>query len=162
MAASAIKSMTPLVDTMRVEGKSVCLSPEGTRAISPKLAPFKKGAFHLAMQAGVPVVPIVIHNSGDVQPKGDMLFHPGTVEVEVLPTCRELGIAFVAYSPLGRGFLTGAIPNKDVLDADDFRRSNPRFSDEALAENARFVELIREIAAKKNSTEAQVALAEFR
>ena len=70
---------------MRVEGRSVCLSPEGTRAISPRLAEFKKGAFHLAMQAGVPMVPIVIHNSGDVQPKGDILYHPGTVEVEVLP-----------------------------------------------------------------------------
>jgi len=83
--ASAIEAMSPLVDAMRVEGKSVCLSPEGTRAITPKLAPFKKGAFHLAMQAGVPIVPIVIHNSVDVQPKGDMLYHPGTVEVEVLP-----------------------------------------------------------------------------
>jgi putative phosphoserine phosphatase/1-acylglycerol-3-phosphate O-acyltransferase len=70
---------------MRVEGKSVCLSPEGTRSITDKLAPFKKGAFHLAMQAGVPIVPIVIHNSNDVQPKGDLLFHPGTVNVEVLP-----------------------------------------------------------------------------
>jgi putative phosphoserine phosphatase/1-acylglycerol-3-phosphate O-acyltransferase len=49
------------------------------------LSTFKKGAFHLAMQAGVPIVPIVIQNSGDVQPKGDMLYHPGTVEVEVLP-----------------------------------------------------------------------------
>ena len=75
----------PLVDAMRVEGKSVCLSPEGTRSITDKLAPFKKGAFHLAMQAGVPIVPIVIHNSGDVQPKGDLLFHPGTVHVDVLP-----------------------------------------------------------------------------
>ncbi|MDH3429948.1 MAG: HAD-IB family hydrolase [Gammaproteobacteria bacterium] len=84
-SASAIEAMTPLVDAMRVEGKSVCLSPEGTRAVTPKLAPFKKGAFHLAMQAGVPIVPIVIQNSGDVQPKGDMLYHPGTVEVEVLP-----------------------------------------------------------------------------
>ena len=83
--ASAIESMAPLVDAMRVEGKSVCLSPEGTRAVTPKLAEFKKGAFHLAMQAGVPIVPVVIHNSGDVQPKGDMLYHPGTVKVEVLP-----------------------------------------------------------------------------
>jgi len=83
--AAAIASMAPLVDAMRVEGKSVCLSPEGTRAISPKLAEFKKGAFHLAMEAGVPMVPIVIHNSGDVQPKGDMLYHPGTVKVDVLP-----------------------------------------------------------------------------
>ncbi|MBT8099026.1 MAG: HAD-IB family hydrolase [Gammaproteobacteria bacterium] len=83
--ASAIEAMTPLVDAMRIEGKSVCLSPEGTRAITPRLASFKKGAFHLAMQAGVPIVPIVIHNSNDVQPKGDLIFHPGTVEVEVLP-----------------------------------------------------------------------------
>jgi putative phosphoserine phosphatase/1-acylglycerol-3-phosphate O-acyltransferase len=83
--AAAIESMAPLVDAMRVEGKSVCLSPEGTRAVTPKLAEFKKGAFHLAMQAGVPIVPIVIQNSGDVQPKGDMLYHPGTVNVEVLP-----------------------------------------------------------------------------
>jgi len=84
-SASAIEAMTPLVDAMRVEGKSVCLSPEGTRALTPKLAEFKKGAFHLAMQAGVPVVPIVIHNSSDVQPKGDFVYHPGTVDVEVLP-----------------------------------------------------------------------------
>jgi putative phosphoserine phosphatase/1-acylglycerol-3-phosphate O-acyltransferase len=84
-SSSAIEAMTPLVDAMRVEGKSVCMSPEGTRAITPKLAEFKKGAFHLAMQAGVPVVPIVIHNSSDVQPKGDFLYHPGTVDVDVLP-----------------------------------------------------------------------------
>jgi len=83
--ASAIEAMKPLVDAMRVERKSVCLSPEGTRAVTPRLAKFKKGAFHLAMQAGVPIVPIVIQNSNDVQPKGDMIFHPGTVEVEVLP-----------------------------------------------------------------------------
>lgn len=81
----AIETMTPLVDAMRVEGKSVALSPEGTRSLTPKLAPFKKGAFHLAMQAGVPIVPIVIHNSGDVQPKGDFLYHSGTVHVDVLP-----------------------------------------------------------------------------
>jgi len=84
-SAGAIEALTSLVDTMRVEGKSVCLSPEGTRALTPKLAQFKKGAFHLAIQAGAPIVPIVIHNSNDVQPKGDMIFHPGTVDVEVLP-----------------------------------------------------------------------------
>ncbi len=77
----------------------------------------------------------------------------------VLETCRELGIAFVAYSPLGRGFLTGAIPNREALDAGDWRRDNPRFTDEALAENIRFVELIQDIAANKGATAAQVALA---
>ena len=81
------------------------------------------------------------------------------VEEGILDACRDLGIAFVAYSPLGRGFLTGAIPNREALDANDWRRDNPRFSDEALAENARFVELIRDIAAQKGATEAQVALA---
>ncbi|MEH6582280.1 MAG: HAD-IB family hydrolase [Halioglobus sp.] len=81
----AIESMKPLVDAMREEGKSVALAPEGTRSISPKLAPFKKGAFHLAMQAGVPIVPIVIRNAGDVAPKGDFVFRSATVDVEVLP-----------------------------------------------------------------------------
>jgi aryl-alcohol dehydrogenase-like predicted oxidoreductase len=81
------------------------------------------------------------------------------VEEGILDACRDLGIAFVAYAPLGRGFLTGAIPNREALDANDWRRDNPRFSDEALAENARFVELIRDIAAQKGATEAQVALA---
>jgi len=63
----------------------VVLAPEGTRTVSPTMAPFKKGAFHLAMQAGVPMVPIVIHNAGDVAPKGDFVFRAATVEVEVLP-----------------------------------------------------------------------------
>jgi aryl-alcohol dehydrogenase-like predicted oxidoreductase len=81
------------------------------------------------------------------------------VEEGILEACHDLGIAFVAYAPLGRGFLTGAIPNREALDANDWRRDNPRFSDEALAENARFVELIRDIAAQKGATEAQVALA---
>jgi aryl-alcohol dehydrogenase-like predicted oxidoreductase len=80
--------------------------------------------------------------------------HDGTLQ-----TCRELGIAFVAYSPLGRGFLTGAIPSREALDQNDWRRQNPRFSDEALSENARFVELIRDIAERKGATAAQVALA---
>ena len=84
-AASAIEAMQPLVDAMRNERKSVVIAPEGTRTISPTLAPFKKGAFHLALQAGVPVVPIVIHNAGDVAPKGDFVFRPATVEVDVLP-----------------------------------------------------------------------------
>lgn len=81
----AVEALGALVDTMRIEGKSVCVSPEGTRSITTKLAPFKKGAFHLAAQAGVPIVPIVIHNSVDVMPKGSAIYHPATVDVEVLP-----------------------------------------------------------------------------
>ena len=81
---SAIEAMAPLVDAMKDEGRSVLLAPEGTRTVSPRLAPFKKGAFHLAMQAGVPIVPIVIHNALDVAPKGDFIFRPATVEVDVL------------------------------------------------------------------------------
>jgi putative phosphoserine phosphatase/1-acylglycerol-3-phosphate O-acyltransferase len=84
-SASAIEAMKPLVDAMRNQGKSVAIAPEGTRSITPKLAPFKKGPFHLAMQAGVPVVPVVIHNAGDVAPKGDFVFRQATVEVDVLP-----------------------------------------------------------------------------
>lgn len=84
-SASAIEAMKPLVDAMRNQGKSVVISPEGTRSITPKLAAFKKGPFHLAMQAGVPIVPIVIHNAGDVAPKGDFIFRSATVEVDVLP-----------------------------------------------------------------------------
>lgn len=83
--ASAIEAMTKLVDVMKNEGKSVLIAPEGTRTITPKLAPFRKGAFHLAMQAGVPIVPIVIHNALDVAPKGDFIYRKATVEVEVLP-----------------------------------------------------------------------------
>ena len=82
---SAINAMKPLIEVMQQEGKSVVIAPEGTRSVSPRLAPFKKGAFHLAMQAGVPIVPIVIHNAGDVAPKGDFVFRPATVNVEVLP-----------------------------------------------------------------------------
>ena len=83
-SASAIEAMAPLVAAMRDEGKSVVLAPEGTRSISPRLGAFKKGAFHLAMQAGVPIIPIVIRNAGDVAPKGDFVFRPATVDVEVL------------------------------------------------------------------------------
>lgn len=83
-AKSAISAMQPLVDVMRDEGKSVVMAPEGTRTVTPKLNPFKKGAFHLAMQAGVPIVPIVIHNSIDVAPKGDFIFRSAKVRVDVL------------------------------------------------------------------------------
>jgi putative phosphoserine phosphatase/1-acylglycerol-3-phosphate O-acyltransferase len=84
-AQDAIKAMEPLVDAIRRDGKSVCIAPEGTRTLTPALGPFKKGAFHLAIQAGVPIVPVVIHNSGDVQPKTEFAMRPATVRVEVLP-----------------------------------------------------------------------------
>lgn len=80
----AIESMKPLITAMRDEGKSMVIAPEGTRTPTAKLAPFKKGGFHMAMQVGVPIVPVVIHNSGDIAPKGDFLFRPGKVRIDVL------------------------------------------------------------------------------
>ena len=82
---STINLMKPLVDTLQIEGRSVAIAPEGTRSSSMKPGPFKKGAFHLAIDAGVPILPVVIHNTADVQAKGDFLFHPATVTVEILP-----------------------------------------------------------------------------
>ena len=81
------------------------------------------------------------------------------VEEVVLPTVRELGIGFVAYSPLGRGFLTGSLKNPDDLDEGDFRRQNPRFAGEALERNIELVEKVEAIAAEKDVTAAQLALA---
>ncbi len=80
-------------------------------------------------------------------------------EQELLAVCRELGITFVAYSPLGRGFLSGAIQSRADFEQGDFRLVNPRFTDEAIQENLKFVEVIREIAENKGVTTAQVALA---
>lgn len=82
---NAIKAMEPLVDAIKIDGKSICIAPEGTRTLSPKVGPFKKGAFHLAMQAGVPMVPIVIHNAGDVAPKNEFVMRSATVKVDILP-----------------------------------------------------------------------------
>ena len=80
-------------------------------------------------------------------------------ELEVLPTVRELGIGFVPYSPLGRGFLTGAIRSRDALEPGDFRRDNPRFEGDNFDENLRIVEAVESIAAEVGATPAQVALA---
>jgi aryl-alcohol dehydrogenase-like predicted oxidoreductase len=80
-------------------------------------------------------------------------------EDEVLPTLRELGIGFVPYSPLGRGFLTGQIRSLDDLPEDDWRRSNPRFQGEAFEENLRLADRVGEIAEGIGATPAQVALA---
>ena len=81
----ALEQMAPAVAKLRDEGISLALAPEGTRSVSPRLGPFKKGAFHIAMQAGVPIVPVVLRNTGEVMWRGAQLLHPGTVEVCVLP-----------------------------------------------------------------------------
>jgi aryl-alcohol dehydrogenase-like predicted oxidoreductase len=81
------------------------------------------------------------------------------VEDEILPTCRELDIAFVAYSPLGRGFLTGQIKTPDDFAADDFRRISPRFTGENFTKNLELVTHIEQMAAAKGCTPAQLALA---
>lgn len=80
-------------------------------------------------------------------------------EKEILPTCAELGIGFVPFSPLGRGFLTGAIDEKTTFDSNDFRNKIPRFAPEARQANQSVVELLGRIAGKKKATAAQVALA---
>ena len=80
-------------------------------------------------------------------------------EAEVLPTCRELGIGFVPYSPLGRGFLSGRFTSPEELDEGDFRRHGPRFTGENLKANQRIAAKVAEIAAEKGITPAQLALA---
>jgi aryl-alcohol dehydrogenase-like predicted oxidoreductase len=80
-------------------------------------------------------------------------------ESEVIPTCRELGIGFVPYSPLGRGFLSGRFSSPDELDQNDFRRTGPRFTGENLEENLRLAAQVADIAEEKGITAAQLALA---
>jgi aryl-alcohol dehydrogenase-like predicted oxidoreductase len=80
-------------------------------------------------------------------------------EQEILPTLRELGIGFVPYSPLGRGFLTGALRSLDDLDESDFRRYQPRFQGDNLADNVAIVQVIDRLAGSKGCTPGQVALA---
>ena len=81
------------------------------------------------------------------------------IEGEILDTCRELGVGIVPYSPLGRGMLTGTISARDDLAADDFRRGNPRFADEALAANRALVDEVLAVATAQGATPGQVALA---
>jgi aryl-alcohol dehydrogenase-like predicted oxidoreductase len=80
-------------------------------------------------------------------------------EAEVLPLVRELGIGFVPYSPLGRGFLTGQIRSLDQLDDGDYRKASPRFADENLGQNMRIVHEVEAVATEAGATPAQVALA---
>ena len=81
------------------------------------------------------------------------------VEPEILPVCRELGIGFVAYSPIGRGFLTGAITSLDTLSESDFRRNHPRFQGENLTRNLGLVRQLKRLSAERKCTPAQLALA---
>ena len=80
-------------------------------------------------------------------------------EEEILPLVRELGIGFVAYSPLGRGFLTGRLRSRDQLDTDDFRAGNPRFTEGNFEQNLRIVDEVETVAREAGATPAQVALA---
>jgi aryl-alcohol dehydrogenase-like predicted oxidoreductase len=81
------------------------------------------------------------------------------LEAEIVPTCRELGIGIVPYSPLGRGFLSGRFTSPDQLDADDFRRHGPRFTGENLEQNLRLASKVAELAEEKGCTPGQLALA---
>lgn len=81
------------------------------------------------------------------------------VEAEILPTCRELGIGFVPYSPLGRGFLSGTIPSRDSLIENDRRRDHPRFAQENIEANLPLVETLKGIAEELDAAPAQVAIA---
>jgi aryl-alcohol dehydrogenase-like predicted oxidoreductase len=81
------------------------------------------------------------------------------IEDAVLPAMRELGIGLVPFSPLGRGFLTGAFHSVDAMTPSDFRRTLPRFTNEHLAANARIVDVVKTVAARHRATPAQVALA---
>jgi aryl-alcohol dehydrogenase-like predicted oxidoreductase len=80
-------------------------------------------------------------------------------EAEILPTCEELGIGFVPFSPLGAGFLTGKIDPNTKFDSSDFRATVPRFAPDALRANMAFVDLLREVAKRRGATPAQIALA---
>jgi aryl-alcohol dehydrogenase-like predicted oxidoreductase len=81
------------------------------------------------------------------------------VEEEILPSARELGIGFVPYSPLGRGFLTGQITSRDDLPEGDYRRNDPRYSEENFGKNLAIVDVVKAIAARHDASAAQVALA---
>jgi putative phosphoserine phosphatase/1-acylglycerol-3-phosphate O-acyltransferase len=74
----------PVIDKLH-SGISLAIAPEGTRSATPTLGPFKKGAFHIAVEAGVPVVPVVIRNAGEIMWRASMVARSGTVDVAVLP-----------------------------------------------------------------------------
>jgi len=81
------------------------------------------------------------------------------IEEEILPVCQDLGIGFVPYSPLGRGFLTGQISSRDDLPEDDYRRNDPRYSEENFALNMKLVDVVKTVAGRHHCSPAQIALA---
>lgn len=104
---------------------------------------------------------VVVHPIAAVQSEWSIWSRD--VERNVVPTAAELGVGFVPYSPLGRGFLTGTVKSvADLTESSDFRRNLPRFSDEAMEANLAVVEVIRGVAEEKEATAAQVALAWLR
>lgn len=82
-----------------------------------------------------------------------------SIEEEILPICQDLGIGFVPYSPLGRGFLTGQISSRDDLPEDDYRRNDPRYSEENFDQNMKLVDVVKEVAHRHHGSPAQIALA---
>jgi 1-acyl-sn-glycerol-3-phosphate acyltransferase len=82
--AQAVSALGQVLDRL-ADGVSIAIAPEGTRSTTATLGPFKKGAFHMAMQAGVPVVPVVIRNAGELMWRGSVLVRPGVIDVAVLP-----------------------------------------------------------------------------
>jgi putative phosphoserine phosphatase / 1-acylglycerol-3-phosphate O-acyltransferase len=83
-SGKAINALKPAVERLK-KGLSLCIAPEGTRSWTPKLGPFKKGPFHLAMQAGVPIVPVIFRNTGEIMGRNDQTMRAGTLQVAVLP-----------------------------------------------------------------------------
>jgi aryl-alcohol dehydrogenase-like predicted oxidoreductase len=100
-----------------------------------------------------------VHPIAAVQMEYSLFTRDVEAPAGMLDTCRELGVALVAYSPVGRGLLTGAVTDMAALAPDDFRRSVPRFNDDNLAENLRLVDSVKQVAAELNATPAQAALA---
>ncbi len=90
--AKAKSALAPVVDTLR-NGLSIVISPEGTRSVTPTVGPFKKGAFHIALEAGVPIIPVVIRNAGEMLWKNGSTVRSGTVDVAVLDPIDLIGCA---------------------------------------------------------------------
>ena len=119
--------------------------------------------FSAARAALVPAAPQTLRRAAKVHPitalQTEYSLWTRDPEDEVLPTCRELGIGFVAYSPLGRGFLTGQFKRFEDLAADDYRRLSPRFQGENFQKNLELVSRVEAIAKEKGCTPARLALA---